>query len=121
MTEIAKNNGVDQGAMITDDRSRNLRQTMLQVQKTANDREWTTVIIVAEPFYLRRAQLTARELGLTALKVPVRSSTINRSFTDKFLYTVKETGLITQFYFSYGTRFLEGALNDFYRQLTRHM
>lgn len=84
--------GVPADAILMEDQGRDTLQSMEGVAAVADDADVTRILIVSDGFHLFRAELMARDLGLTPFSSPTTTSPIEPWSGEEFSYVIRETG-----------------------------
>ena len=84
--------GVPASAILMEDEGRDTLQSMEGVAAVAEGANVQDILIVSDGFHLFRAELMARDLGLTAYSSPATTSPIEPWSSEEFSYVVRETG-----------------------------
>lgn len=84
--------GVPPDAILMEDEGRDTLQSMEGVAAVADGAGIQRVLIVSDGFHLFRAELMARDLGLTPFSSPATGSPIEPWSGEEFSYVIRETG-----------------------------
>jgi uncharacterized SAM-binding protein YcdF (DUF218 family) len=98
MRRLALNAGVPDDAIILEDQSHSTEANLANSQAIMAAHGWRTAIIVSAPYHLFRAELVARDLGMSATGAPARE---DPTFTAPHLhvwYTLRETLALLWYY-----------------------
>ena len=81
--------GVPSSAILKDMTSRTTRQNLLEAQSLMKAHNLKSVIIVSDPLHLKRAEMMARDLGISAVTSPTPTSRY-RSLNTKLEFLFRE-------------------------------
>jgi uncharacterized SAM-binding protein YcdF (DUF218 family) len=90
--------GVPDGALILEDRSRTTLENLLFSQPILAENGIDTVLIVSDPLHMRRAIEIAERLGIDAAPAPTRT-TRYQSAETQMPFLARETWFMAQYLF----------------------
>ncbi len=89
--KYALSRGVPSSAIITENKGRTTRESMVAVATWLRAHNDTTVILVSDPFHMLRLTVLARRHGLVPLASPTRTSPISSSARQEWKYVLSES------------------------------
>lgn len=91
--------GVDKNDIVSENRSRDTWQNLVNGQIMANDNNIESLIIVSDPYHLARAAIMAHDLGLNIQISPTPTTRYN-SLMLKLPFLAQESALLMVYYWS---------------------
>ncbi len=93
-------NGVDAGAILVEDRSRNTLESIRAVGAMLRERGLTRVVFVSDRSHMLRVLRFASDEGLTAYGSPTRTSPTDATLSRRVERTVHELGALAVYFLS---------------------
>lgn len=90
MRRLAEESGVPRDALVLDYEARSTWESLVGARATMQNKGWETVLIVSDPFHMKRALLMAGDLGLTAYASPALDSPTYTVLARRVYYTSRE-------------------------------
>lgn len=100
MRQLAVAAGVPSEALFLDDTSRSTEENLAHAKVVMDAHGWQTVLLVSDPFHLLRAQIIARDLGMTAYRSPAADSPTYTTPELRVRYTTREVFALIRYYAS---------------------
>lgn len=85
---------VPASSIIAETESLTTKQNLMRVRDLIKEKNIQRIILVSDPFHMYRAMILAKDLGLTPLASPTRTSPISQNAWLQFTYTGREAILI---------------------------
>ncbi len=98
MRQLAIAAGVPSEALFLDDSSHSTEENLAHAKALMDRHGWKSALIVSDPFHLLRAQIIARDLGITAYRSPAADSPTYTTPRLRFQYTTREALALIWYY-----------------------
>ena len=90
MRRLAAQAGIPSEVLILDRDARSTRESLLGASEIMLDRGWDTILVVSDPFHMKRSLLMAEDMGLAAHGSPALDSPTYTVFSRRVYYTSRE-------------------------------
>ncbi len=98
MRQLAVASGVPSDALLLDDVSHSTEENLANAKALMDRHGWQSALIVSDPFHLLRAQIIARDLGITAYRSPAADSPTYTTPELRVRYTTREAFALVWYY-----------------------
>lgn len=113
-SEVARSycvdHGVKSGDILIERSSHDTLGNLQQAARLMREQDWTSALIVSDPWHLKRAVLMAQHYGIEAAASPTESSEF-RSAESRSQFFIKEIALLNRFYLQRSTHRLGDPLS----------
>ncbi len=100
--------GVDRSRILAIGEGGDTLQSLQALERVMDDRGWTSVVLVTDPWHSLRTRTMARDLGLQAVTSPTRAGPSVRTRETELRYIARETAAYL-YYRAFGGSAAEGA------------
>jgi uncharacterized SAM-binding protein YcdF (DUF218 family) len=90
MRRLAVEAGIPSEALVLEKEAHSTWQSMLYSREIMQERGWDTVLVVSDPFHMKRSLLMAQDVGLTAYASPALNTPAHDSLPRRLFYTSRE-------------------------------
>jgi uncharacterized SAM-binding protein YcdF (DUF218 family) len=90
MRRLAVGAGIPRAALILDSEAHSTWESLLRAREIMQERGWDTVLVVSDPFHMKRSLLMARDIGLVAYGSPALDSPTHTFPARRAYYTSRE-------------------------------
>lgn len=87
-------NGIPEPSIVAEQYSQTTKQNLSRVSDIAAEKKLNRLIIVSDPFHMYRATLIAKDLNLSPLSSPTRTSPISKNTWLELKYIGREIALV---------------------------
>ncbi len=95
--------GVPGRALMPVDQGRDTYGSFQAVAEVAEQRGWTSAVLVSDPWHSLRSRTMASDVGLEATTSPTKSGPVVRTRETQFRYIVRETGALVYYHLTHGS------------------
>ncbi|MEJ2889751.1 YdcF family protein [Actinomycetospora aeridis] len=96
-------NGVPGQALLPVDEGRDTYESFEAVAAVAEQRGWSSAVLVSDPWHSLRSRTMADDVGLDATTSPTKRGPVVQTRETQFRYIVRETGALIYYHLTHGS------------------
>jgi uncharacterized SAM-binding protein YcdF (DUF218 family) len=96
-------NGVPGQALLPVDEGRDTYESFEAVAGVAEQRGWSSAVLVSDPWHSLRSRTMADDVGLDATTSPTKRGPVVQTRETQFRYIVRETGALVYYHLTHGS------------------